>query len=264
MAFKTGGAIGDGNMSKITDVKYTNGSVAILGTPVVLDPTITASTTSFDKYVPADVTVTLTPNGKTFAGITGLTQGTNYTVAGNIVTISKSYNTAVGTKALTFDFGVASNPVLTLTIKTKPVITGLGVTIGSTTGKVGDTITLPISLLNVAKVGNVGTGNFYITYDTSLLRQISVTAGDIIVNPAVNLSSSINSTTGTISILFLDNTIGSQLITTDGLFATMTFKVIGTASSTTPVAFKTGGAIGNGNMSKITDVTFTSGSVKVN
>jgi len=267
VAFKTGGAFGNGSMAKITDVKYTNGSVAIEGTPVVLDPTIAASTTSFDKYVPADITVTLTPNGKTFAGITGLTKDTNYTVSGNTVTISKSYlsTLAVGTKALTFDFGVTSNPVLTLTIKdSTPVLTGLGVKIGATTGKVGDTITLPINLSNVTKVGNVGTCNFYVNYDASLLQAVSVTAGDVVVNAAVNLSSSINSSTGTISILFLDNTIGSQLITNDGLFATMTFKVIGTSSSTTPVAFKTGGAFGNGNMTKITDVTLTSGSVKVN
>jgi len=196
-----------------------------------------------------------------------LTKDTNYTVSGNTVTISKSYlsTLAVGTKALTFDFGVTSNPVLTLTIKdSTPVLTGLGVKIGATTGKVGDTITLPINLSNVTKVGNVGTCNFYVNYDASLLQAVSVTAGDVVVNAAVNLSSSINSSTGTISILFLDNTIGSQLITNDGLFATMTFKVIGTSSSTTPVAFKTGGAFGNGNMTKITDVTLTSGSVKVN
>ncbi|EMS73510.1 cohesin domain-containing protein [Ruminiclostridium cellobioparum] len=215
--------------------------------------------------MPADVTVTLTPNGNTFKGITGLVQGTDYTVSGNTVVISKNYlNTlAIGTKTLTFDFGVTANPVLTLTIKdSKPQFTGLGVTIGTAAGKTGDTVSVPVTLTNVSKVGNVGTCNFYITYDPNLLEATTVSAGNIVKNPAVNLSSAINSSTGTISVVFLDNTIGNELITSDGDIVTITFKIKGTTSQTTPVNFKTGGAFGNGSMSKITDVTYVNGSVK--
>ncbi len=262
---KTGGAFGDANMNKITNVTKTDGSVTIDVGDVVLDPSITPTTATFDKYVPADVSVALTPNGNTFKGITGLTQGTDYTVSGNSVVILKSYlsTLAVGTKALTFDFGVTSNPVITLTIKdSKPQLTGLGVTIGTATGKTGDTVTVPITLENVAKMGNVGTCNFYINYDATQLQATGVTAGTIVKNATVNLSSSINSTNGTISVVFLDNTIGSELITSDGVIATITFKITGTTSTTSPVTFKTGGAFGNGSMSKITDVTYVNGSVK--
>ena len=268
VTFKDGGAFGDGTMAKIGTVTKTNGSVTIdAGDVTPVNPTITPTTASFDKYVPANVSVTLTPNGNTFKGITGLTSGTDYTVSNNVVTISKSYlsTLAVGSKTLTFDFGVTNNPVLALTITdSTPVPTGLGVKIASVTGKTGDTITVPINLSNVVKSGNVGTCNFYVTYDTSVLQAVSATAGDIVLNSAVNFSSSINATTGTISILFLDNTIGDQLITSDGVFANLTFKVVGSSSTTTPIAFKTGGAFGNGNMAKITDITFTNGSAKLN
>jgi len=194
-----------------------------------------------------------------------LTLGTDYTASGNTVTLLKSYlnSLAVGTKTLTFDFGVASNPLLTITV-TPAGPTGLGVTIATVTGKTGDTVAVPINLTNVTKVGKILTCNFYVNYDASLLEAASVTAGNIVLTPGVNFSSSINKSTGTISFLFLDNTIGSELITADGVFATMTFKVLGTSSVTSPIVFKTGGAFGDGNMGKITDVTFVNGSVKLN
>ncbi len=361
VAFKDGGAFGDGNMTKIATVTKTNGSVTVdVGDPIPQAPTITPTTASFDKYVPANVSVTLTPNGNTFKGITGLTSGTDYTVSNNVVTILPSYlstlalgsktltfdfgvttnptlvltikdttpvvtnptitpttasfdkyvpanvsvtltpngNTfkgitvdgtalastnytvsnnvvtilpsylstlALGSKALTFDFGVTNNPVLTVSITdSTPIPTGLGVKIAAVSGKTGDTITVPITLSNVVKSGNVGTCNFYLTYDPTLLQAVSATAGGIVTNSAVNFSSSINATTGTISILFLDNTITDQPIASDGVIANLTFKVLGTSSTTTPIAFKTGGAFGNGNMAKITDITFTNGSAKLN
>lgn len=41
-------------------------------------------------------------------------------------------------------------------------------------------------------------------------------------------------------------------------------RILGTSSETTPVAFKTGGAFGNGIMNKITAITFEDGSVTMN
>jgi hypothetical protein len=137
-------------------------------------PTITPTSKTFDKYVPADIAVTLTPNGNTFAGIDGLTQGTQYTVSGNTVTILKSYlsTLAVGSKTLTFNFGVTNNPTLALTITDTTPKDKLGVTIGTASGVAGDIVTVPVTLANVAKVGNVGTGNFYINYDATLLEVV--------------------------------------------------------------------------------------------
>lgn len=228
------------------------------------NPSISPASATFDlkSDLQKDIAVTLTPNGSTFKGITGLTQGTHYTVTGNTVTILKSYlaTLAVGIKSLTFDFGVTSNPVLTVTVvNTTP--TNLSVTVGTASGKAGDTVTVPVSFARV-EPANVGTCNFYLGYDPNLLEAVSVTAGNIVVNPSVNFASNINA--GTISFLFLDNTIGSELIKTDGVFANITFKIKGTASSTAALAFKTGGAFGSGTMSKITNVTFNNGSVAIN
>jgi hypothetical protein len=269
VAFQTGGAFGNGAMAKITDVTKVDGAVTI-NPGTVINPSINPTSATFDKYVAADVTVALTPNGATFKGITGLTQGTQYTVSGNTVTILKSYlsTLALGSSTLTFDFGATTNPTLALTVKDStpqdPQPTGLGVKLAKVSGTTGANVTVPINLINVAKSGNVGTCNFYVTYDPTLLQATTVAAGDIILNAGVNFSYSINSTTGTISFLFLDNTIGNELITKDGVFANITFKVAGSSSTTTPVAFKTGGAFGNGAMAKITDVTFINGSVALN
>jgi trimeric autotransporter adhesin len=138
----------------------------------------------------------------------------------------------------------------------------LEVTIGTITGNAGDTVTVPISFANVAKVNNVGTCNFYVNYDANLLEAASVTAGDIITNAGANFDSYINN--GTISFLFLDNTIGSELIAKDGTFAAITFKLKGASGSTSSLTVKTGGAFGDGSMKKITDIKFTDGSVKIN
>ena len=260
-----------GSKTLTFDFGVTNNPVLTLTiadtTPVVVDPTITPATASFDKYAPANVTVTLTPNGNTFKGITGLTSGTDYTVSGNVVTISKSYlsTLAVGSKTLTFDFGVTNNPVLTLTIAdTTPVVKGLGIKISSVEGKAGDTITVPVTLSNVAKSGNIGTCNFYITYDPTLLQAVSAKAGDVVVNPDMNFNGTISASKGTVSVLYIDNTLTDEPIIADGTIVNLTFKVLGTSSTTTPIAFKAGGAFGNGDMVKISDITYTDGSAKLN
>ena len=260
--FNDGGAFGNGNMAKISNVGFTNGSVTITEGGTV-PPTITPTTATYDQAAPADVKVTYTANGNTFKGITGLTSGTDYTVSGTTVTILKSYlaKQALGTKSLTFDFGVSANPVLTLKIVNTGSSDALSVKIGTAEGKKGDTVTLPITMADVAKAGNVGTFNFYVGYDKALLEAVSVTAGDIVVNSDVNLSTKIDSTKGTISFVFLDNTIGDELITTDGILANIKFKILGTSSAA--VKFNEGGAFGDGNMAKISNVKFTDGSVNV-
>ncbi|MGB8451621.1 MAG: cohesin domain-containing protein [Anaerocolumna sp.] len=154
-----------------------------------------------------------------------------------------------------------TTPTVTPTVTPTPS-DKLGVTIGTVIGNAGDTVTVPISFANVAKANNVGTCNLYVNYDANLLEAASVAAGDIITNAGVNFDSNINN--GTISFLFLDNTIGSELITKDGTFAAITFKIKGASGSTASLTVKTGGAFGDGSMKKITDIEFTDGSVKIN
>ena len=263
VAFTTGGAFGDGTMSKLSTVVFIDGNVEINMNDN--KPTISPTTKSFVEGTATDINVTLTPNGSTFKGITGLTEGTDYTVSGNTVTILKSYLNSLeeGTKALTFDFGEAGSAVLTLTI-TPADTKNLNVTIGTAAGKSGDIVTVPISFANVAKVNNVGTCNFYVTFDANLLEVSKVYAGPIIKNAAVNFSNGINKD-GSISFLFLDNTIGSELITEDGVFANIDFKIKDTTQEVvTPVAFKAGGAFGDGSMGKLSTVNLIDGSVEIN
>lgn len=144
----------------------------------------------------------------------------------------------------------------------KSNLPALDMTVGSAAGKKGSTISIPVKFENVSKVGNVGTCNFYLKYDTKVLKAESVTAGKIIASPNVNFSSSIDSKNGKISILFLDDTVGSQLIKKDGTFATVTFKIIG-SSGTSQIRFLDDGAVGNGNMQRVENITRVDGSVKI-
>ncbi|WP_164821319.1 X2-like carbohydrate binding domain-containing protein [Paenibacillus koleovorans] len=107
---------------------------------------ISPNTGSFDKKTAAqaDIVATMTLNGHTLAGITNgatvLVSGTEYTVAGSTVTITKSYLAAqsVGTASLTFTFSGGADQTLTITVSDTTVpgytvtYSGNGSTEGST------------------------------------------------------------------------------------------------------------------------------------
>ena len=84
----------------------------------VIDP----SSASYDKHSALDISVAMTLNGNMLSSIkngeAALTQGTDYTVSGSIVTIKKEYldQQAVGTTILTFDFSAGANQTLTITV----------------------------------------------------------------------------------------------------------------------------------------------------
>ncbi|MDO5310704.1 MAG: X2-like carbohydrate binding domain-containing protein [Clostridia bacterium] len=62
--------------------------------------------------------VVITPNGNTFTGITGLTEGMQYTKNENVIHIKGSYLDALSADTpLTFDFDNGTDPVLTVKIK---------------------------------------------------------------------------------------------------------------------------------------------------
>lgn len=106
------------------DIAIANGVYSILyGTPVT-SATIAPETATFDQNTEkqADIPVEMTLNGNTLTGIkdgkTYLTEGTDYTVSDNTVTILKDYLAAktTGTLKLTFDFDHGTDPVLTIKI----------------------------------------------------------------------------------------------------------------------------------------------------
>jgi hypothetical protein len=104
----------------------TNGRGIVYGDPSNTVPpansTITPTSATFSKKKPVDIKVTMTLNGNTLLGIkngtASLVQGTDYTVSGNTVTISRTYlgNRPLGSTNLTFDFSAGTDPVLTVTI----------------------------------------------------------------------------------------------------------------------------------------------------
>lgn len=98
------------------------------------DSVITPSTSNFDKYEcaaqNADIPVTITLKGNILSSIKNgtdtLTDGKDYSVSGNLVTISKSYLSAqsTGTMTLTFNFSAGNSQALTIEVKdSSPIIT---------------------------------------------------------------------------------------------------------------------------------------------
>ncbi|NLK03612.1 MAG: cellulosome anchor protein, partial [Clostridiales bacterium] len=257
------GSFVDGNKEEITNIIYTDGFVEIIG-DVQLDPYITPTRSVFDKYSPSDITVYLTPNGNTFNGIEGLVEGRDYSVQADTVKIHSSYLSSLdlGLVSLVFDFGKTGGPSIAITIKdTSPVETDFNISIENITGKTGDIITVPITIGNISKVESIITCNFYVLYDDTLLEAISISSGDIVINPGINFASKVNQ--GSLSFLFLDNTLGDELITEDGVFATITFKILGTSKEVTPLAFTNEGAFGDGDMERI-EIKKIDGSVQIN
>jgi beta-xylosidase len=88
------------------------------------DAAITPTSASFDPNAAdqGDIAVKLTLNGNTLSAIksgsTTLVKGTDYTVSGTTVTISKSYlaEQAAGTLNLTFEFSTGADQVLAITV----------------------------------------------------------------------------------------------------------------------------------------------------
>ncbi len=95
------------------------------GTKPATSSTIAADSYEFDKNETEqkEIKVTMTLNENTFSqiknGSTVLTEGTDYSVEGNVVTISKTYlaSLSTGTTTLSFVFSAGRNASLVLTIK---------------------------------------------------------------------------------------------------------------------------------------------------
>ena len=107
---------GDPQMLTVTVSDTTQGSPD--------NSTISPTSADFDKNpsAQADVTTTMTLGGNTLTGIangeTALTQGTDYTVSDDTVTIKKEYLAAqsVGETTLTFTFSAGDPQMLTVTV----------------------------------------------------------------------------------------------------------------------------------------------------
>ena len=114
---------------------------------------------------------------------------------------------------------------------------GFTVSVESVEGKSGETITVPVKFSNVSSVSGAGitTCDLTITYDATKLEYVSGEAGSIVTNPRVNFALN-KEEDGKIKILFLDETLVSQYISEDGVFANLQFKVITSAAVSTTVS----------------------------
>lgn len=118
------------------EIAIANGTYSVLfeDNTVVQSSSISPKTATFDKAagMSNDVQVALTLNGNQFSSITcngtALQNGTDYTVSGTQVVISKNYlaQKAVGKASLVFKFSSGSDSVLTVDVvdTTVPVVTG--------------------------------------------------------------------------------------------------------------------------------------------
>ncbi len=117
------------------DIAIANGVYSLLfgeGSEPVNNSSITPTTAVFDKSSEnqEDIVVDMTLNGNTFVGIydgsVALTEGVDYTLSGDRVTILKEYLAAkpAGRLQLTFDFSGGIDPRLVVTIVDTSVIEG--------------------------------------------------------------------------------------------------------------------------------------------
>ncbi len=113
----------------------------------------------------------------------------------------------------------------------------LGVVISNGSGLPGDQVSVTISLQNVAEsnaaIGTDGicSSNFTVTYDSNALQVGTISKGSLFTSLDVDYSSS-KPTVGKITFFSNDNTMGENLVTSNGTYATINF----TIKSGTPAA----------------------------
>jgi hypothetical protein len=144
---------------------FSAGAVQTLAVAVVDTTTpasnsaITPVSASFDKKTAnqADIAVTLTLNGNTLTsiknGAASLTTGTDYSVSGSAVTISKAYLAAqaVGTTTLSFNFSAGAAQTLAVAVvdTTAPAAGAIKVQMyNSSTAAAANTLSPKIKLMN--------------------------------------------------------------------------------------------------------------------
>ncbi len=95
--------------------------------------------------------------------------------------------------------------------------------IASVEAKAGETVSIPLTISNIADIG-ISTSDFQVVYDAENLEYVDVTAGDIVKNASTNFACNLEED-GKIKFLYLDYTMKNEAITTNGVFATLKFKV---------------------------------------
>jgi hypothetical protein len=187
------------------DIAIANGVYSLLfgeGTEPVENSVITPVTAVFDKNVShqADIDVTMSLKGNTFNGIKDgtayLVKGTDYTLAGDVVTLKRTYlaGKETGDLKLTFDFNKGVDPVLTVTIRDTTEggsITPLTATFDKNPAKQADvkvTLTTAGHTLDAIKIGSTvlaGGTDYVVSGSAVTLRKAALATLQTGVYPVV-------------------------------------------------------------------------------
>lgn len=206
---------------------------SIITPPESKDAVITPTSADYNKSDKADINVQMTLNGNTLVDIknknVALNKGSDYVVNGDEVTLKQSYLdtlTEGQVTNLTFDFSNQKTQTLTVNV-IKGITEGLIINIPDvTTTGAGATVTIPLTITGIDPAEGLNGCNFKLKYDPTIFENVTVTPGDILVNPNKTLFKTINANDGTISIMYADST-GKDLeaIVKDGLFMNINLKV---------------------------------------
>ncbi|HEX9059642.1 MAG TPA: X2-like carbohydrate binding domain-containing protein, partial [Clostridia bacterium] len=167
---------------------------------------LSPASATFEAGKASDIVVTKIPGGTNFVGITykvqTLTDGKDYTVSGDKVTLKASFlNTLpVGDSALVFVSTPGNKVNFNITV-TKPQVTtnaGITVTVGSAKVDADNIAVVPVSFSNITTpINNI---DFKLSYDEKAFSTVTLTSGEIVPNTAVNFTCLASN--GRISFLF--------------------------------------------------------------
>lgn len=119
-------------------------------------------------------------------------------------------------------------------IPTPTPVSNFAVNIGSTEGKTGDIISVPVSFTNIPSNG-ISSAGMNIYFDESKLEYLALEPGNIVPNLLTNKKPD-----GTIMLFATNaNQTIDQYIKENGLFATISFKVIGSYAESTSIQLDT-------------------------
>lgn len=113
-----------------------------------------------------------------------------------------------------------------------PISSNLKISVDPTQGNTGDLIEVPIKFTNVPE-GGIGSADMTINYDADFLEYVSSAQGSIVDNAALNFCSTLQYP-GSIKFM-LQYPSKETCISTDGIFATITFKVLQASDSLTQI-----------------------------
>jgi hypothetical protein len=146
------------NTNEAVDGEQTATATSSAAAVIILaDATASASSSTYTQTVSGAINVTVTPNGHTFTGITGLTEGSDYTISpinSNVYTINTLYLDSLMPQSitLTFDADSGVDPQVTITIEYIPddSVPVTGITLSSDMANINE----PLTLIGVASPSN--------------------------------------------------------------------------------------------------------------